>query len=196
MNRKILYSLFIIFILFFSCKKDKDETKPTIIVTAPSYLQQINAVDNVQIIATISDDRNIERVTVSLRDDNDIVVLSTITKKPNTKDYYLNIFYEMDNIHMLSGEYYFDISASDGENTTHKYITVFVNDVVKVREGMFVISNSGSMSDIYYLDNTYNASSYVSVSGDYLGAAVNSYDQQLLHVSSIFGSLTSINLKT
>ena len=161
MERFYIYTSFIILLSLFSCKKDKDEIKPTIIVTEPSNLQQINAIDNVQILATISDDRNVERVTISLRDDNDIAVLSSVTKQPNSKDYNLNVFYELNNIHMLSGEYYFDISASDGENTTHKYITVFVNDVVKSREGIFVVSNSGTMSDIYYLDSQIESSASI-----------------------------------
>ena len=83
-------------VIVFSCSKDKDEISPTLIINAPYNLQQVNGVDTLQVLATISDDRNIEYVSVSLRNDNDIPILSTITKTPNTKDYDLNVFYLFD----------------------------------------------------------------------------------------------------
>ena len=114
-----------------SCSKDKDDVKPTIVVHSPSNMQQINGIDTVQILATISDNSNIEWVKVSLRNSNDIPVLSSITKKPNTTDYELNVMYFFDDIHLASGQYYFDISASDGENTTTKYVDILLNETPK-----------------------------------------------------------------
>lgn len=179
-----------------SCSKDKDDVKPTIIVHSPVYLQQINGMDTVQILATISDNRNIEWVKVSLRNTNDIPVLSTITKKPATADYELNVMYFFDDIHLASGQYYFDISASDGENITTQYIDILLDETPKIRNGIFVFSNTGSQTDISLLANNFNSSFYSSLNGDYLDAAVNSYDQQLIHTSSISGSISSIDLKS
>ncbi len=193
MNRKILYSVISVTVFLFSCSKDKDEIKPTVTINSPYSLQQVNGLDTLQVLATISDDKNIESVSVSLRNANDIPVLSTVTKTPNTKDYDLNISYFFDDIHLLSGQYDLTVSASDGENTTTKYVTVFLNETPKIREGAFVVSNTGSTSDIYYLDNLYSGSFYKSINGDYLGAAVNSYDQQLIHASA--GTVPSGNVK-
>ncbi|PJA06311.1 MAG: hypothetical protein COX70_09685 [Flavobacteriales bacterium CG_4_10_14_0_2_um_filter_32_8] len=179
-----------------SCSKDKDDVKPTIVVHSPSNMQQINGIDTVQILATISDNSNIEWVKVSLRNSNDIPVLSSITKKPNTTDYELNVMYFFDDIHLASGQYYFDISASDGENTTTKYVDILLNETPKTRNGIFVFSNIGSQTDISLLDNNFNSSYYSSLNGDYLDAAVNSYDQQLIHTSGIIGSVSAINLKS
>ena len=193
MNRKILYSLFTI-LVFYSCsKKDEDIIKPSVTITAPVNLQQVNGIDTMQVLATISDDRNIESVSVSLRDANDIPVLSTVTKTPNQKNYDLNISYFFDDIHLLSGQYDLSVRAFDGENTTTKYVTIFLNETPKSRQGAFVVSNTGGVSDIYYLDNLYSGSFYQSINGDYLGAAVNSYDQQLVHASA--GVVPSASVK-
>ncbi|PCJ24793.1 MAG: hypothetical protein COA97_09040 [Flavobacteriales bacterium] len=180
-------------IFFFSCSKDKDDTKPTITINLPVELQQINGIDTIRVSATIHDDRNIESVSVSLRNGNDISVLTTVTKNPNTKDYDLNISYYFDDMHLISGQYDLRVSASDGENLTVKYVTIFLNETPKSKEGTYVISNSGSISDIYYLDNAYNGAFYQSINGDYMGSAVNSYDQQLIHASSGTVSNASVN---
>lgn len=198
MERKIAFKIAVVFIVFlFSCSKDKDETLPTIVIHAPVHLQQINGIDTVQVLATITDDRNLESVSVSLRNDNDIPVLGTISKKPNSRDYELNVSYFFDDVHLPSGQYYFAINASDGENTNTKYVSIFLNETPRVRKGIFVISNGGNYSDIYYLDNGYNGSPYnSSINGDYLGAAVNSHDQQLIHASGVSGSISSIDLNS
>ena len=92
----------------------------------------------------------------------------------------------------MSGEYDLSISAFDGENTTTKYITIYLNGAPKIKQGNFIVSNTGSSSDFYYLDNTYNATFYQSIYGDYMGAAINSYDQLLTHASS--GTVASSNV--
>ena len=193
MKLRVLYSVIIISILLFSCSKDEDDLKPTIVVHSPTELQQVNGIDTLQVMASISDDENIERVNVSLLDGNGIPVLSTTTKTPNSADYELNTFYFFDDIHILSGEYDLSISASDGENITTNYVTIYVNETPKTREGSFVMSNSGSMSDIYYLDNTFNGTFYQSINGDYMGSAINSFDQQLIHASSGTAANASVN---
>lgn len=175
-----------------SCSKDKDVIPPTIVVYSPVYQQEIEGVDTIQVLATVSDDRNIEYVTVSLRNENDIPVLSTVTKAPNKKDYYLNVFYFFDNLHLPPGHYDLRISAFDGENMTTEYVKILFDGTPKSRTGTFIVSNTGGSSDIYYLDNFYNSTSYKIITGDYIGSAVNSYDQQLLHASS--GSFPSANI--
>jgi len=158
--------------------------------------QQINGIDTVKVLATITDDNNIETVKVSLKNNNDIVVLSTVTKNPNQKEYQLNIAYLFDDIHLASGQYYFDVSASDGENLTHSFIEISLNETPKLREGILVVSNTGSSSDITILDNNYTGSFLMNIAGDYLGSEVNSYDQQLIHASSSNGGVTSVDFNT
>ena len=193
MNRKILNTLIIILIFFFSCSKDKNEIKPTIVINSPIGQQQVNGIDTLQVLASISDDRNIESVSVSLLNTSGIPVLATTTKTPNVADYELNTFYFFDDLHLLTGEYSLSVSASDGENTTTEQVAIYVNEIPKIREGVFVISNSANISDVYLLDNIYNGTFYQSINGDYMGAAINSYDQQLVHASSGVATNASVN---
>ena len=194
MNLKSSIFILMLLCLFFSCSKDKDDTKPVINIISPVHLQQINGIDTILILATIIDDQNIESVRVSLRNANDIPVLSTITKTPNSNSYNLNVAYYFDDLHLPSEQYDFAISAYDGENTTTKYVAIDYNESARTREGIFVIGNSGSSSVISTLDNTYVGTPYSSISGDFIGAAVNSYDQQFIHSSGTMGSLSAIDL--
>ncbi len=194
MCSRILIGIFLLFI--FSCSKDKDETPPVINVTTPVSGQLINGNDTVKVLATISDDRNLNWVKVSLNNNNGIAVLSTTTKNPTAKDYQLNTSYFVDDVHLTSGVYYFNISASDGENVTRKQIEVNLNEVAKTRQGIFVVSNNGASSDITFLDNNYFGSFYQSVNGNFLGSAVNSFDQQFVHAASNSAGITSIDLKS
>lgn len=194
----VKYFSYIIFvaIVIFSCSKEKDETPPKIVVSAPLNSQQIGGKDTIPVVFNVTDDKNIKNVSVSLRNSNDIIVSHTISRAPNTKSYQFNEAYILDEIHLESGQYYFDINATDGENTSHKFIQVTLNETPKIRKGIFISSYNGSSADVYLMDNNFLINYYKNFSGDVLGIAVNSYYQQLIHSCSITGSLTAIDLNT
>jgi len=177
-----------------SCSKDKDEQKPTIVVHSPGNLTQVNGLDTLLVSATISDDNIIESVSVSLRNKDDIPVLSSVSKRPKTKTYELNIDYFFDDLQLASGTYDLAITASDGENTKTAYTSILYNETNRVKQGTFIVSNSPSISSISYLDTNYIGSFYVSVSGDFLGLEVNSAEQELIYASAKTGSFSSRNL--
>ncbi len=200
MNLRLFLSICLVFIIFLlSCSKDnKDIVKPTVVISSPGHLFQVNGLDTIQVLATISDDKNIESVTVSLRDENDIDVLSSVSKRPNTKNYELNILYFFDNLHLSAGEYHMSVRAFDGENTTTKYVSIYYNEVPRFRRGVFFVTNTQTSSSIYSLDSTYNLSvnSPILINGDYLNAEINSVDQQLIYVSNKNGGVSGSDLTT
>jgi hypothetical protein len=180
----------------FSCSKDKDGEKPKIVINSPFHLQQVNGIDTIQVLATISDDRNIESVTVSVRNENDINVLANVSKKPNTKNYNLNISYFFDNLQLEQGVYNLSVRVFDGENTTSEYVKLYYNETPQFREGVFVVSNSLSLTTFSLLNDNYTANFYNSVHGDHLKTVVDSYNQQLIHSSSQPGNLSTIDLSS
>jgi hypothetical protein len=193
MNKMVLYLIIVCTIFLFSCSKDKDEEKPIITMSSPMDLQQINGGDTINISGTITDNQNVKRVTVTLRDEYNTSVLSTVIKLPesNSTTYSLNILYPFNDLQMASGQYDFNITASDGENTSTKYIPIAFKEFEKKREGIFVLGNSGNFSSIYLLDTNFNSSFYSSINGDFIGAAVDLYNQQLINVSKTTGSISA-----
>jgi hypothetical protein len=197
MNLKLIISLFLLsFLMLWSCSKDKDDIKPTVVINSPGHLFQVDGIDTIQVLASISDDRNIESVTVSVRNENDINVLANVSNKPNTKNYELNISYFFDNLQMEGGTYQLSVRAFDGENTTSEYVTILYNETPREREGVFVVSNTTSVTSFYLMDNNFNATFYNSVQGDHLRTVVDSYNQQLIHSSNQPGNLSTIDLTT
>ncbi|MDF1673609.1 MAG: hypothetical protein P1U41_08885 [Vicingaceae bacterium] len=194
--KRLIFSFIVLAACFFSCSKEKDGTPPKITVTNPLNSQQINGVDTIQIEFEVADNMNIENIQVSLKNTNDIGVGQSIVKRPDTKKYSFNELFYLNDILLESGVYYFDISASDGENTTRKYVQVNLNEVAKYREGIFISSYNGASSDVYLMDNSFQTSYYKNYVGDVLGIAVNSYHQQLIHSCYTSGSMIATDLMT
>lgn len=189
------YQIILLFLsmLAFSCKKDKDDLSPLIIITTPTTNQQINGFDTIAIKGEILDNNTIKTVSIVLRNSNNINVLPTKNFEPNTPSFSLNTAYIFDDIHMPSGEYHFKISATDGENTTTKFITIFYGEVPKERKGIYFYDNNGSSTSIYKLLGT-NATFLKTLPGDFIGGAANSFNQQLLSVGSLSGNLTAVDI--
>lgn len=192
----MLLSLIIVVFLF-SCSKDKDEKKPLISISSPIDLQRVNGGDVINISGMITDDQNIELITITLRDKQNIPILSTITKSPSesgSTSYDLNVDFSFDNLQMASGQYDFKISVFDGENTSIKFVSITFIEFEKKREGIFVVGNSGNFSSIYFLENNFNSSFYKAINGDFIGTSIDSYNQQLINVAKSFGDISATAL--
>ena len=168
-------------LVLFSCKKEEnDDQGPTISISSPTENQSFTALQSFTIQGAVSDDKNISSITISLRNANNIKVLSSISKTPNTPSYQLNETFGLNDLHLPSGTYTLKISASDGFNQTDKYIPLLINEYPKIRNGLFVFSNTGSTNQAVKLSNTLVASNFSSAFGDFLGGVVNSYYQEVI----------------
>lgn len=179
--------------LVFSCKKETDDLPPQISITTPTNNQQVNGFDTIAISGEFSDNKTIKLVSVVLRNANNINVLPSQTFKPNTPTFSLNTAYIFDDIQMPTGEYHFRISAFDGENTTTKFIPIFYGEVPTQRTGVYFYESNGSTTSIYKLTGT-NATLFKTLSGDFIGGAANSFNQQLMRVGSLSGNLTAVDV--
>lgn len=197
MNKILLYIITVGIVFLFSCSKDKDDQKPMITISSPLVLQKVTGGETINIIGKITDNQNVERITVTLRDENNTPILSTITKSPNAEgstSYELNEFFSFDNLQMLSGQYDFKITATDGENTAVKFVSILFKEFEKQREGVFVVGNGGNFSSVYLLENNFSSSFYTSINGDFIGASIDLYNQQLINVAKSVGNISATDL--
>ena len=111
-----------------SCRKN-DNFLPEITISAPETNLSISAVDTILVSATIIDDEEIVSVTVAITDANSIPVTPTYTFNPNSKKYFLNTEFVINEIHLESGTYYFQVCSSDEEGTSKKFVKIFISEI-------------------------------------------------------------------
>ncbi len=172
------------------CKKDKDNTPPSITVNTPVTNASFDVYDIVEVTATITDDQNLDYVAIELVDQNLIPVVAPKTFRPSGTTYNLVNGLTLDDIHTATGSYFLQVTANDGTNETKKFIEVVVVGVpLEVKEVLVVSAPTSNSVAWYRLDGNNNLEALMTVTSDYGGTAVSSYDQQLYTMGSFTGDL-------
>lgn len=194
MNKLLIY-LFIVFVLLvYSCKKEKaDKLPPSIKISYPVENVTINVMDTIYITGKVTDDKNIEYITISLKNNNNVSVVPNTTITVKNASYTLNEPFMINDIHLTSGQYYFAISASDGENIKNEYIYVNLVEYPKQRKKFYIFSNNGTVTNVYDVSNNWTSNFIGSFNGDFLEAAANSYNQQVAFCGSQSGDMVVLN---
>ncbi len=188
--------LFLVLCFIFSCKKEKDDVYgPTITFTTPAPNQFYNVMTETAVNATVRDDTKITSVSVSLLDAQGNPAHNSIPVPVSSPSMTINIGYLLDNIHLESGSYSLCITASDGKNDTKEYQQIYLGAVPKVVKKVFVLSSSGSSTNLSFADSTFSALlPFHTFSGDYIGSSVSSYFQQGYECGNYTGYFTALKL--
>lgn len=186
----------VLLILFTSCKKEEDDTIPSISIVAPTNGQFFSVGDTIYIQGNVSDNNNLKYISISLNDDNNISTGNSINLNLNSGSYVLNEKLVLDDEQMTSGVYNLAITASDGTNSTTKFVELNINEFPKRRNGFILFSNNGTSTNIVKLDSLNNASMLYNVNGDFFNGAVNSINQEVISCGNLSGNLTAYNLST
>lgn len=192
--------IFVIFLLvscfFFSCEKeDEKNAVPIISIVSPIANQYFSVGDTIYIQGSVSDDRLVKNVNISLKDDNNISVGNAVSIAVNSPSYTLNQKFVIDNYQIDSGIYSLMITAYDeNNNSSTKFIDLNINEYPKVRNGFVLFGNNSSSTNIVLLDSLLNPSSSFNVSGDFLDGIVNSTNQEIISCGNISGDLRAYNI--
>lgn len=182
-------------VIFLGCKKDaKDTVKPTIELSSPQNSSFYSVPSSIQVKGEVSDNENIESVTIILKDNNGIQSTDIIHVSPQSKNYTINEVIFLEDIYLKSGTYELSISANDGNNTTIKFIDININEYPKKRKGVFLFSNDGNNTTITKLDSVFNNSFFQTLSGDFLNGTVNNLNQEVVSCGNISGDLVGMNI--
>jgi hypothetical protein len=188
--------LFSIFILFISCKKEKDNIYPIINIESPSDLSQFKVLDLVKIKATISDDKIIRTVSIGLYDyDRNEPVCPLKYFKPNSNLFELNTNYSISDSLIDTDRYYLKVTADDGENTESEFVELQISGIRRKSLGPIVATRKSFSTKLYSLENGINKNVLTTFGNDILDIAVNSYHQQLWVIGKNINRIVSYNLK-
>jgi len=177
----LLIPIFILqFYVLTSCKKETDNQHPVITYISPHELQEFNVLDNIPVIADISDNNIIENVKVVLVNNVFYSVLPSVFLYPKTANYHLDIEYPIDDVYLETGEYYVQIRAEDGTNFKNQYQLIFITGIPREFEKVIVLSQSISNEiNISEIDKSDNLNPLFKIDGDHSGSETNSRYQQL-----------------
>lgn len=193
-TRQQILTVLAFLLTLISCKKDEDTQAPVIHISSPTTNQSFQVFHDIPVVAQISDDRTLTEVNIQLLDANDNYALDSRSISPGSSQFSLNELYPIGSIHLESGFYHLQVSASDGNNVTRSSVTVYILAVPKVLNKLFVTTaNTSTQTNLSVLDTNYSGLSLAHVfSGDHLSGSSSSYYQQVFHAGHFTGAFTSI----
>lgn len=179
MLRGIAVCGIIVFMMGWSSCKKKDEIPPIIEITSPSSGQLFHVYDTIQVAFQISDETELVSASVDIVNQDFIPV----TPKTTIQNFNGTAGVVLDDKLLETGDYFLQVSASDGVNNSREFVEVRLIAIPKVRRAIYVATSNGSGQDgMWKVDSLMQqSSSWVQPSQDVLKLCVNSrYDQLAL----------------
>ncbi len=178
------------------CQKDTSDQIPVISIQRPYPNQAFGSPDSIKVKATITDDRQILSIRVSLTNENFHSIQLPVFVYPGTTEYELNLTYYIDDKIDVSGSYYIQVRAEDGVNFKNAYQPVVITAPPREFEKALVITRPGyGKVELYELPATGDPVSRFIFDGDYTGGAINSSGGQLFIAGKNQLNLLAFDLK-
>ena len=180
MTSKVLLTI-TVSILLFSCNKDNDDESPQIEVSQPNNLSSYNIYDNIIVKAEISDNKNIEKVSIELLNSNLQRELSKEFSNINENTYSLSDGFYLDDIRLESGNYFIKVKAFDGVNESSDFTEIYIQSVPKELLNLVLFNETGAVTYASLVDVSNNVESNLfSWNSDLTDAEVDSYNQRII----------------
>lgn len=145
--------LIIFTFFFFSCKKDKDEVPPQIVIKKPQANKSISFNDTIFIEGVISDETSLVNVNTRIETAEGKLIYPGPDFKTSETNYLLFAAIPVNDEKAEDENVFLRIMASDGTNTATKYIPLKVfSDPLRVKR-VFASTSSGSSYSIHRSDS-------------------------------------------
>lgn len=170
-------SAILLTVLTFGCKKEVDESPPTIEVFKPIQNSSYNTFDTIPIRALLKDDKGLKFASAELQDADLVTVLPPSSKSLNEPEFQFITSLIINNIHLSSGKFYVLITAKDEVNTTRSFTEIHVNGLPLITKGYMVYETIGEQVELHnYFDGT-DSVKWVK-EGPFKDGLVDNYHQQ------------------
>lgn len=190
-----LLFLTICFGILQSCDTKKDTICPEIIVNHPTRASIYENGDTIRFQAVMSDESKLTTVGISLVDENNKPLLSTISLVPDTNPFTFEGDYIIDDPLLPGGVYQLRFQALDGENVTNHFIEIQIHELEQRLLYPVVVTHPEPGKWLVYKQKDDKVWQQVYThSGDYSGSAVNSAGSQFYICGISQTGITSINL--
>jgi hypothetical protein len=165
--------------VFWSCDKDEDDEPPVVDFQMPQDFQIISSVDTVTFVAKVSDNKQVESISIDLQTLDYFNAMSRQRYDVSGTNVNFSTDLFLTEPFLESGQYYFILSASDGVNETRKFVQVQIQAIQREIESYVVVTKQTNSAKVYSSVNYSDWTEKLDLYMDLKGAALN-YRQNLL----------------
>ncbi|MBA3899364.1 MAG: hypothetical protein H0X62_04000, partial [Bacteroidetes bacterium] len=193
-GKSIFYLLSIIGILFFSCKKDRDTSKPVILLSAPFEHQSFQVPGEIKVSGKVDDDKNIEFIRVSLLNEAQGTAAPSQAIEIKGKSTSFEVTIELEGQNLKSGIHYVVITTSDGVNESRLFRKIDISEEPQKLKGVFVVTSDGNTTNVVIIDSSGQKSNFHVYAGNYAGSSLNSFYQAFTIAGQSIGEAISMKI--
>lgn len=191
------YLIFLCASILFSCrKKEKENEAPSVQVYNPGSNSFFNIGDTINLNGYASDDKELKTISMGITDQNYITVIPFVSQSASGTSFSFQFKYELDNIHLVTGNYYIIVKANDGEKENRAYIPIHITTSPFIKLAYYFISDNGLQTKADKTDTLFNYNGSINKTGKFIHASISSYYQQLFINGSINQNAICYNTNT
>ncbi len=176
-------------LLLCGCRKDQDETGPSVSIVSPPGSHTIYVPDTIKVIVDVRDDNVVRTVRIALNDANGVPIVPTIVEHIDAPSVTIDRSLIVNSETIISDAYTIAIQASDGDNTTSAFRTIYIQGTPLRTRALYVVPASGG--DIIKIDSV-GVQSVVTSLSPVTAAEVNSHTASLYLAGDLFAPLQII----
>jgi len=172
--------LFLWLLLSVSCA-EKDTAPPDVQITAPAEYASFAVLDTLEVYFTVSDDREVETVTVKLVNTDLITVSAQVQQSVGRPSYSGFASLPITDRQLESGSYYVMVTASDGVNERNGFRLIRLEALPLARRAVYITDSRGAgQGGVGRVDSLFSSITTVAVPGQDLGRVwVNSAQDRI-----------------
>jgi len=181
-----------VILLLASCKKDRDDTAPTVVIIEPGAGTTITIPDTLYIRVQVSDEHEVRSLTVELTNAANTIVASAGTLTLNGMGDTYSFRLPLTNERLPSGTYTIVARASDGTNDGRGFLRLNVLEApLRLRAIFLAPPFSTNSTTITRIDSLGQPATFATVQ-DFNGIAVDSYTQHLFVAGSRYAPFQAL----
>jgi len=178
-HKKQIIIILILFISFFSCKKEND-TIPNILISKPLSNQSFQIPTSINVIGSTWDDNLITRIEIDIISENSASIVQKKEINVDTNYFDFNISLFLTDRLISTDNYFINVKSFDENNNYNsEYIPININEVPKTLQATYYITSLNNITYLYENDSLNNLHLKYQISGNYTVSLGNSRHQYL-----------------
>ena len=151
---KFFFLSFVVLLGVIGCKKDVDQSPPSLWINTPNSGETIVADSGFFILATVLDNKAVKNVTIKLYDNVSKEYVNGVRNiQINKPQFELSYFYEIRGDVFNSSNYSLELTAYDEDNSTSEAIDINIQYSGYRYRGPLVTTSSANSTTIFLLNN-------------------------------------------